>query len=143
MEVNVKVTHELGERTLQLLAGGLFAAKTRPVAETPAKPAKEEKAAPVEKPAKEVKAPKAEKQKADDFDDLDDDAKLEAIKTEVTKHTKKGKSADIKALLSHFDAARASELAAESYNDFYQAIKRYGAGESVAAITGGGDDDLA
>ena len=65
---------------------------------------------------------------------MDDDAKLEAIKTEVTKHTKKGKSADIKFLLANFDAGRASELATEDYDAFFDAITRYGKGENVDKI---------
>ncbi|EYA03611.1 hypothetical protein M126_3500 [Bacteroides fragilis str. S6L3] len=65
---------------------------------------------------------------------MDDDAKLEAIKAEVTKHTKKGKSADIKFLLANFDAGRASELSTEQYDAFFDAITRYGAGEAATDI---------
>ncbi len=132
--MEILVTVELGPKTTALLANGFAAPQTATLVSNPVA---EEKA------KAQTKAPKADaKPKAADFDDLDDDAKLEAIKTEVTKHTKKGKSADIKALLTHFDAGRASELAPEQYGDFYNAILRYGKGESVAAITGGGDDDL-
>jgi len=137
MEATLKVTVDLGETTKSFLSafvGGGQVSAPKPV-KTEA-PAKTEVPAPVAKteaPAK-VETPKAEKA---NFADLDDDAKLEAIKTEVIKHTKKGKSADIKALLTHFDAGRASELAPEVYGDFYNAIQRYGKGETVEAITGG------
>lgn len=134
MEATVKVTVELGEKTTALLStilGGI-----KPVAQ-----AKTEGPVPNKKEEPKTEKP-AKKESAASFEDLDDDAKLEAIKTEVTKHTKKGKSADIKALLTAFDAGRASELATDRYDEFYTAIVRYGKGESVQAITGGGDDDL-
>lgn len=146
----VKVTVDLGEKTLALLSGGIAIANNakvkEPIAVEAAKPEapKEETAAP--KP----EAPKAEPEKrtrrtkeqiaaeeaqtANGWDEMDDDAKLEAIKAEVTKHTKKGKSADIKFLLSNFDAGRASELAPEDYDAFFDAITRYGKGESVETI---------
>lgn len=146
----VKVTVDLGEKTLALLTGGIAIANNanvkEPIAVEAAKPEapKEETAAP--KP----EAPKAEPEKrtrrtkeqiaaeeaqtANGWDEMDDDAKLEAIKAEVTKHTKKGKSADIKFLLSNFDAGRASELAPEDYDAFFDAITRYGKGESVDTI---------
>ncbi|MDL1914137.1 MAG: hypothetical protein FDW93_06420 [Bergeyella sp.] len=127
--MEIKVIVELGTKTFDLINGfKLPAEKTVPVvAEKPV----EKAAAPVvtEKP-KRVRA-KAEEI---DFASLDDDARLEAIKTEVTQHTKKGKSADIKALLNSFDAGRASELSPEDYEGFYNAVKRYGAGESVESI---------
>jgi len=139
MEVKLNVSVELGPQTLALLAGAAIAVE----AKQPAKQVEETKPVEKAKPKTESK-PGAAAKKADplvEFDELDDDARLEAIKTEVTKHTKKGKSADIKALLTHFDAGRASELSPDVYNDFYQAIKRYGAGESIEAITG--ENDLA
>lgn len=61
-------------------------------------------------------------------------AKLDAIKAEVTKHAKKGKSADIKQMLAHFGAGRASELTPEVYDEFYAAIQRYGEGVPVADL---------
>lgn len=138
MDVNVKVTVELGPQTLALLTNGIIA--------QPAKKATEEKVEAVEEVAETEKpkttrtratSKKAEpKQDAPAFEDLDEDAQLEAIKAEVTKHTKKGKSADIKALLSGFDAGRASELDPATYGDFMDAVKRYGAGESVDDIIG-------
>ena len=153
MDVNVKVTVDLGEKTVALLTGGMVANTPTPKVEPKAEAPKEETAAP--KP----EAPKAEPEKptrtrrtkeqiaaeeaqtANGWDEMDDDAKLEAIKAEVTKHTKKGKSADIKFLLSNFDAGRASELAPEDYDAFFDAITRYGKGESVEKIFPG-DEDL-
>lgn len=147
MEVSVKHTIVLEANTLAVLTA-LIGGKT--VREPYGKGSTSaEVSAPVAEPKEEAKAEKKATTKAGstkkaeekpaEFEDLEDDAKLSAIQTEVTKHTKKGKSADIRALLKHFDAGRASELSTEVYNDFYQAIKRYGAGESVDAITGGED----
>lgn len=151
--MEIKVTVELGPQTFALI-NGFNAAKvvdTTKAVEAPNQAAEE--VAPAEKPKQTrtratskaeapatEEAPKVEAAKAKDeptaFRDMDDDAKLEAIKAEVTKHTKKGKSADIKALLGGFDANRASELAPEDYNGFMDAVKRYGAGESVDDIIG-------
>lgn len=63
-----------------------------------------------------------------------DHTRLEAIKTEVIKHAKRGKSADIKFLLSKFDANRVSELATEYHDIFLDLITRYGKGEPVEKI---------
>lgn len=161
MEVKLNVTIELGEKTLGLISAlsGASApatkaepktAKLAPVKdEQEAEAPKEEKAAPAPKaPAastgKATPAPKAAttakpaapapKAKADDFGDLDAEGQLEAIKAQVTKHTKKGKSADIKALLSNFGVAKASELEEGDYADFHAAISRYTAGETVEDI---------
>lgn len=68
------------------------------------------------------------------FEDLDGGAQLEALKAYVTKFTKKGKSADIKALLAPYGAGKVSELEADSYVDFNAVLDRYAAGESVADI---------
>lgn len=141
MEVTLKI--ELGPETrafIEMLAAGPVA-KTAPAEEKA--PAQEPEAEEKPKATRTRRSTAKEETKAEgkpkSFEDLEDDAKLEAIKTEVTKHTKKGKSADIKALLSSFDAGRASELAPEQFNDFHQAITRYGAGESVDAIIGAED----
>ena len=161
MEVNVKVTVELGAATLAVLTG-LKTAAAGPVDKTPTpenapqlfpeveadKPKRTrrsaaeiaaEKAAAVEETpaakAAEEEAPVEKETKAPEFGDLDEAAQLEAIKAEVTRHTKKGKSADIKALLAYFEAGRASELAPEQYPDFYDMVKRYRAGESVNDLT--------
>lgn len=140
----VKVTVDLGEKTVALLTGGIAIANT--VKESIAEAPKEETAAPKaeaikaepEKPTRTRRTKEQiaaeEAQTANGWDEMDDDAKLEAIKAEVTKHTKKGKSADIKFLLAQFEAGRASELAPEDYDAFFDAITRYGKGESVDKI---------
>lgn len=150
MDVNVRVTVDLGEKTVALLSGSM-------VVNSPVAKSVDFDALKVEGKAKEIEAAKVdtvkteiekpartrrtkeqiaedEAQTANGWDDMDDDAKLEAIKTEVTKHTKKGKSADIKFLLANFDAGRASELATEDYDAFFDAITRYGKGENVDKI---------
>ena len=141
MDVNVKVTVDLGEETVALLTGGMVVNAPTPKVEPKAEAPKEETAAPKpEAPKADVSKTEPEKrtrrtkeqiaaeeaQTANGWDEMDDDAKLEAIKAEVTKHTKKGRSADIKFLLSNFDAGRASELAPEDYDAFFDAITRYG-----------------
>lgn len=152
MDVNVKVTVDLGEKTVALLTGGMVVNTPTPKVEPKAEALKEEPAPKPEAPKAEPEKPTRtrrtkeqiaaeEAQTANGWDDMDDDAKLEAIKAEVTKHTKKGKSADIKFLLSNFDAGRASELAPEDYDAFFDAITRYGKGESVEKIFPG-DEDL-
>lgn len=159
MDVSVKIEIELGPKTLALfLNGGAIATKSETVAKPAAEvkdlaPAKETVKAPeATKPAPpaEKKAPVAppaakKKDEAPAFDELDEDAQLETIKAEVTKHTKKGKSADIKALLAAYDAGRASELAPEQYSGFFNAVKRYGAGEAIDEIVAGvtAENDLA
>lgn len=151
MDVNVNVTVDLGDRTMSLLSGVM--ATNKALIETTntvnnvlkkyedAPKAVEAAPAPKPEPEKPVRTRRTKEQiaadearTADSWDGLDDDAKLEAIKAEVTKHTKKGKSADIKALLSQFDARRASELNPDDYDAFFDAITRYGEGESVEAI---------
>lgn len=153
MEINVTGTVfvEVGPQTLALLTGGV---KNVPVADKSVKELREDAKANLDqlkereaevskketKPATEK--PKAEsKPKVDAFADMDDDAKLEAIKTEVTRQTKNKKGADVKFMLAQFDAGRASELAPENYDAFYDAIVRYGKGEKVEEIFPG-DEDL-
>lgn len=116
-----------------------------PAAKATPAPAPKATAAPKATPAPKTAAPKASpapaaKAEGVDFAGLDDDAKLEEIKTHVTRHSKKGKTADIKALLSHFEADRASNLAVEQYDDFYEMIVRFGKGESVEDILASGED---
>jgi hypothetical protein len=126
MEVKVNVSVELGPSTLALFSNGLFASgKARviePKAEEP--PVKEE---PVKR-----EAPKKEEPAA--FGDMKPEDQLEAIKAAVSKHVKKGKSADIKFMLAHFDASRASELDPKHYGAFYEALGRYGKGEKPAEL---------
>lgn len=143
MEVTVNVNIELGQQTMAFLTRGFMATSAKLLStekveevkpESPAKPevpAKPAATTKTQRPAASKPAAAAEKPA---FSDLDDDAKLEAIKAEVTKHTKKGKSADIKFLLANFDAGRASELSTEQYDAFFDAITRYGAGEAATDI---------
>ena len=145
MEVTVNVNIELGQ-PMAFLTRGFMATSAKLVStekveevkpesiakpEVPAKPAAPAATTRTQRPAASKPAAAAEKPA---FSDLDDDAKLEAIKAEVTKHTKKGKSADIKFLLANFDAGRASELSTEQYDAFFDAITRYGAGEAATDI---------
>lgn len=105
--------------------------KSTPEPKAASKPAAPKAAAPAPKAA----APKPAAKPAEvAFEDLDADAQLEALKAHVTKHTKKGKSADIKALLSNFGSDRVSTLEAEHYLDFNDVLNRYSAGESVEDI---------
>lgn len=146
MEVTVNVNIELGQQTMAFLTRGFMATSAKLLStekveevkpespakpEVPAKPAAPATTTKTPRPAASKPAAAAEKPA---FSDLDDDAKLEAIKAEVTKHTKKGKSADIKFLLANFDAGRASELSTEQYDAFFDAITRYGAGEAATDI---------
>lgn len=146
MEVTVNVNIELGQQTMAFLTRGFMATSAKLLStekveevkpespakpEVPAKPAAPAVTTKTQRPAASKPAAAAEKPA---FSDLDDDAKLEAIKAEVTKHTKKGKSADIKFLLANFDAGRASELSTEQYDAFFDAITRYGAGEAATDI---------
>lgn len=111
--------------------------------------AKAEDEAPAKAPAKEAvkeaeaaparrrrAAAKEEAPAADDvaFEDLSTDDQLADLQKRITKHTKKGKTADIKELLSVFDAGRASELDAKDYVEFSDALARYDAGETVDEI---------
>ncbi|WP_280185575.1 hypothetical protein [Bacteroides fragilis] len=149
MEVTVNVNIELGQQTMTFLTRGFMATSAKLVSTEKVEEAKPESIAKPEVPAKpaapaapaattRTQRPAASKPAAaaekPAFSDLDDDAKLEAIKAEVTKHTKKGKSADIKFLLANFDAGRASELSTEQYDAFFDAITRYGAGEAATDI---------
>lgn len=173
MDINVKVTVDLGDKTLALVNGTLAAnaaveqasnavkavaekyaddapaqigytandrtaVKTTPVEEAPKRTrrtkaeieaAKEPEAVKEPEPAP-VEEPDAPAESAD---------KLEAIKAEVTKYVKKGNSADIKTLLSHFGAPKASELAVADYDAFRAMLDRYGKGESIADIIAGND----
>jgi len=134
---NVNVTVELGPQTLALLTGGMAAPAPVKAVEAPKAEKKVE-----EKKPETPKAPvKPKKDEPVPFEDMDDEAKLDTIKAEVTKHTKKGKSTDIKFILSNFEAGRASELDPDNYAAFYNAILRYGKGEDLADIFPGEDLD--
>lgn len=142
----VKVTFEAGD-TLKALVSGLFqpavmnqekpSPEPLPIAPEPApapKPAEEKPAAPKPASAKPIE----EKPSAgSSFADMDNDAKLEAIKTEVTKQTKNRKGADVKWMLAQFNAASVSKtqpLDPKDYDAFYDAITRYGKGEALTDI---------
>lgn len=142
----IKVIVDLGEKTVALLTGGIALASApkakEPLAVEAATPKEVADAPKVDlakkEPEKRTRRTKEqiaaeEAQTANGWDDMDNDTKLEALKAEVTKHTKRGKSADIKFLLAHFEAGRASELSPEDYA-FFDAVTRYGKGESVETI---------
>ena len=129
----VKVTFEAGETIKALMSGFMQPRVINLPNKEDEKPAATQKPA-VEKPAAEKTAATPKPKQETSFEKMNDDAKLEAIKAEVTKQTKNKKGADIKFMLAQFDANRASELAPEHYNDFYAAILRYGKGEAVTDI---------
>ena len=104
--------------------------EAKPVAAKPAPKASPAPKAAAPKPAAKAK-PVAEEE---DFNELDEDAQLEAIKKEATKHTKKGKTSDIKQLLGLFDVGRASDLYPATYGEFFELVKRYSGGEDLDAI---------
>lgn len=170
MDINVRVTVDLGERTMALVGGAIAAQNAveraadtvnavlekyadgvpaqaveapkssepeqgaEKVAPAPKKP-RQPKPAPVKEPEPEVAQEVAQKpETVQEAAPMSDEDKLEEIKAEVTKFVKKGNSADIKALLTHFDAPRASLLKPEQYEEFRRALARYGAGESVESI---------
>lgn len=138
MEVNVKVTVDLGDRTMSLL-GGVMAANAGIAKATDTankvlekyadEPAEQATAAPAEKPtrsrrtkdqiaaetakpapAKEpVKVEAPEEEAAPDFASLSDEDKIDVLRTKVASHTKKGKSADIRFMLAQFDASTVSQ----------------------------------
>lgn len=142
MEIKVfgTVNVELGPQTLALLTGGMAAPAATPVkaVEAPKAEVKED-VKPKPQAAAPAAKPKAEKAS---FEDLDDETKLAEIQALVTKATKKGKSADVKFLLSNFEATRASNLAPEQYDDFYGVMQRYHAGEAVTDIFPSEDENL-
>lgn len=96
--------------------------------------AKEEDEAPATKTRSRKPATKAEDE-APVFADMSDEEKLDEIKAKITLTTKKkGGADDVRELLGVFDAGRAGELNAKDYDEFYDALTRYRAGESVDEI---------
>lgn len=92
-----------------------------------------------EKPAAKTRTRKtAAKEEANDepvFADLSDEEKLDEIKAKITLTTKKkGGADDVREILGVFDAGRAGELDKKDYDEFYDALTRYRAGESVDEI---------
>lgn len=179
MEVNVKVTHELGEETKKFIAGlitGKISSEAAPKAAakipTPSKEKEEDEvveektptrsrrgaAAPAkeveetEAPTRKARTPKVEdeapatkrrarggaaKEETEGpvFADMSKDEKLDEIKAKITLTTKKkGGAEDVREILGVFDAGRAGELDPKDYDDFYDALTRYRAGESVDDI---------
>lgn len=125
-------------------------ARTRkPAAKVEEAEAEDEKPARTRKPAAKVedekpapartRKPAAKVEEAEDdapkFEDMTDDEKLDEIKAKITLTTKKkGGADDVRELLGVFDAGRAGELDAKDYDEFYGALLRYRAGESVDEI---------
>lgn len=88
-------------------------------------------------------ATEATKAAAPTFADLDETGKREAILTLTTKHTKKGKSADIRVLLAAFNVKAGKELPIERLDEYYGLLKRYDAGEVMEKLAGSvASDDL-
>lgn len=108
--------------------------KTEPVKRVWLAKAVEEAPKAVEEAPAPAREPKPSVTLPEGWEDMDDDDRLEAIKVEVTKNTKAGRSVDVRAILLHFGASRASELEPEKYEGFITAILRYGAGEDVNDI---------
>lgn len=108
MDINIKVTVDLSEKTLILLTNCISITKNTKVQES----------------SKDL-------QEANGSLEMSIVDKFEYIKDEVTKHLKRGKSADIKHLLSLFKANCISELAHKDYDAFYDVIKQYGRGEII------------
>lgn len=147
MDIKVNVTVELGAATLAVLTGLTGGtAKTGAAAAAKMDVVKEEtvKDTAANKPAAGATKPAANKAPvkpaAPAFEDLDEAGQLEAIQTHVTRHVKKGKSADIKTLLGYYGAKKASELDASVYPAFHEAIEAYGKGTAVEDLQPEGED---
>lgn len=82
------------------------------------------------------KAPKAPKVAAPvvDFASLDEEGKREAIKKLTTKHSKKGKTADMKTLFSAYGATNVETVPADYLDHFNSSITAYDGGQSAADI---------
>lgn len=136
MEFTLNVKISLSAETLLLLAtmkGAAVPQQTESAAPTAEKDKSEK--APRGGGAGSSKAAPKEEPKAPAFADLSEEEQIEAIKAEVTRHTKRGKSADIKALLTFVGVARVSELQGDDITAFMALVQRYGAGETVDALT--------
>lgn len=142
--MNFTLTVEIGGRTAELLQNLFGGPMVKPTQDTSTAPtAQQDKAektpkgggAGSSKAAPKEEAPVKEEPKAPAFADLTDEEKIEQIKAEVTKHTKRGKSSDIKALLTFVGAGRVSELQGDDIDTFMALVQRYGKGETVDALT--------
>lgn len=110
------------------------APKGRARRSTASKAKEEEDEAPATKTRSRKPAAKAEDE-APVFADMSDEEKLDEIKAKITLTTKKkGGADDVRELLGVFDAGRAGELSPKDYDEFYDALTRYRAGESVDEI---------
>jgi hypothetical protein len=83
--------------------------------------------------AKEPKAPKVAAPVVD-FASLDADGKREAIKKITTKHSKKGKTTDMKMLFSAYGATNVESIPADYLDHFNQSITSYDGGATAADI---------
>jgi pyruvate/2-oxoglutarate dehydrogenase complex dihydrolipoamide acyltransferase (E2) component len=160
MNVELKLQGELNDATM-IAVLGVLTGDNAPVAKKAAAPAAQaEKAEPAAKaaapaakaatPAKAAPAAKAEKAtpakaakpaQLSDEDKIaemvalgDAEEQLAYIQTDVTKLTKKGKTADVKKLLAIYDSPKVSELDPAVYEDFYGLLLRFAGGESADEI---------
>lgn len=157
MNVELKLQGELNDATM-IAVLGVLTGDSAPVAKKAAAPAAQAEkaeipakaAAPAAKaatPAKATAAKAAAPAKAakpaamSDEDKIaaleaieDDEERLATVQAEVTKHTKKGKTADIKKLLAIYDSPKVSELDPSVYADFYGLVLRMAGGESADDI---------
>lgn len=161
MEIKLNVTVDLSDNAKNFLSAVLtggqakvaskeVATKAAPKVAKPAidEPEAEEETAPVKKVTKAVETKPAKsaetakkpaikkpaKEEAPAFEDMNEDEQLEAIRTIVTRHSKKGKTKDIKALLAAFGVERAGDLDKTDYADAFDALTRYDGGESIDDI---------
>lgn len=89
--------------------------------------------APAAKAAKPAAAVTEDPQEA--LDAMEDaDEQLAYIQAEVTKLSKKGKTADIKKLLALFDSPKVSELDPATYSEFFSLVLRFKGGETSDEI---------
>lgn len=96
------------------------AAAPKQAAKAPAKPA--------------AKATVSDEDKVEALEAQDEEDQLATIQAEITKHTKKGKTADIKKLLAIYGAPKASELDPSTYSEFYGLVLRFAGGEAADDI---------
>lgn len=143
MDINVTVTVELGPNTFALISGimqrTVVPQETKTEAAPTAQADKTEKA-PAKgggagKPPKEEPIKEEHVKEVRTFADLTEEEQIEAIKAEVTKHTKRGKSGDIKALLTFVGAERVSNLKGYDIENFMALVQRYGKGEDIDILT--------
>ena len=143
----LKITIELDDKQkeaqiLTLLLGGASATTAEPAKKPAAKQVageEEEEEKPTKKakaaPAKAAAAKKKDGNLSDDeFESYSEEEQFEAFKVIATRHSKKGKTADIKQILEKHGVARMTELEPEQYLAFYQDVVRYDEGEDIDDI---------